>query len=222
MASVNLEAILAGVTGAAHNHVLAVDVECLEIVEQDVLDRYAEHLDHCLLGLRTLNGNLAVIEALVGNLNVKAFGVLHDPCHVLVDIRCVDHEEELIVVHLVDEQVIYRTAILAAHHAVENLAVGGTGHVVYEYMVDEFLCFGTFHADLTHVADVENAHFLTDCIVLVGYAFVLNGHVIAREGRHLRAQIYMTVMKTRDLDLFFHVLNILDKGFILLFVGYGH
>ncbi len=72
-------------------------------------------------------------------------------------------------------------------------------------MVHEFFGFRPLYADLTHVADIEHAYFLTDRVMLFCDSLVLDRHVIACKGRHQRAQIHMPVMKAGGFDLLFHV-----------------
>ena len=71
-------------------------------------------------------------------------------------------------------------------------------------MVHVFLGFGAFDPYLSHVADVEHAHMVAHCIVLVGDIGILDRHVIAGEGRHERAQLHVSVMQTSGLDFFCH------------------
>ena len=83
-------------------------------------------------------------------------------------------------------------------------------------MVHIFFRLRALDAYLTHMADIKYTDLVTDSIMFLCDSFVLNGHVIAREGRHQRTQLDMTVVQARGLDLFFHVLNILDKDITLL------
>ena len=116
-----------------------------------------------------------------------------------------DHKEIFLVVNLVHKKVIDCAAVLIAHHAVENLTVGSTGHVVYKNMADEFICVGTAYAHLPHMAHVKHSHVLAHCVMLFGDARILDRHIEPGEGRHQCPQGNMTVMQTRLLTLLFHV-----------------
>ena len=93
--------------------------------------------------------------------------LLH-PCHVLVDVGGIDDQEELLGSHLVDQQVVDGAAVGVAHHAVEDLPIGGVFHIVGEDMVDVALGIRTSDEHFAHVAHVEDAAGLTYCLMLVG------------------------------------------------------
>ena len=204
MGGVNLKAVLAGVAGAGDDDFLAVAVESSEVVELEVTHGHVEDIDESVLCLGTLHGYFAVVGTLVLDGYVKALGLLLDPRPVLVDVGGIDDEEELVVVDLVDEQVVDRAAVVVAHHAVEDLTVGGAGDVVDEDVVDVFFSLGAFDANLAHVADVENADVMAHCVVLLGDGAVLDGHIEASEGAHEGAELDMAVMQARLLKIVFH------------------
>ena len=77
--------------------------------------------------------------------------MLSHPSPVLVDVCGVDDDEEVILAHLIDEQVVHRTAILVAHHAIENLSRLHATHVVGEDMIDVSLGIRTLYSHLAHV-----------------------------------------------------------------------
>ena len=159
---------------------------------------------HGLLGLGTLNGQLRVVVALVVDLDVKVGGLLVDPSHVLVDVGGVDDQEQVVLAHFVHQQVIHGSSVGIEHHAIEHLAHLGTGDVVGEDIVDKFLGLGTSDAHLTHVRHVEHADGLAHGVVLGLDAIVLDGHVIACEWAHQRAQGHMLVVETGDFDFVCH------------------
>ena len=134
-------------------------------------------------------------------IDVEARELLLHPIDVLVDVRSVDDEEKLLGTHLIDQQVIDRAAVGVAHHTVEHLSVGCSGHVVGENVLNVALSVGTGDEHLAHVRNVEHAAGLAHGIVLVGDVCVLNGHVEAGKRRHQCAQFHVFVIKT---GLFFH------------------
>ena len=205
MASVYLETVLAGVAGAADDDVLALNMEGLEVVESDALQVETHDALEGLFSLRALHSDLAVVGAFVSDGHVIALGVALDPSDILVDVGSVDYEEVLVVVHLVDEQVIYSAAVFVAHHAVENLAVGRACHVANEYVHDILESLRAFDSHLAHVADIKHTHCVAHCVVFLGDSAVLYGHVETAEGFHLRTQFDMTVIKTRSDEFILHL-----------------
>ena len=204
MAAVDLKAILARIARAAHDDILVVSAQSHEIIERNVAHRQTENPLDGLLGTWTLDGDFAVVGALVLDLDIESLGVAHDPFDVLVDIGGVYHKEELIVAHLIYKQVVDRAAVLVAHHAVENLAGRRAGYIVYKYVVHEPFGIGALDAHLAHMADIENAYSLAHGIVFLGNAAILNRHVIAGKRRHLRTKTHVTVMEAGNLDFFSH------------------
>ena len=77
--------------------------------------------------------------------------MLGHPRPVLVDVSGIDDDEEVILAHLIHEEVIHRTAVLIAHHAIENLARLHAAHVVGEDMVDISLCVGSLDSHFSHM-----------------------------------------------------------------------
>ena len=73
------------------------------------------------------------------------------PFYVLVDVGSVDYEEEVVLCHLVHEQVVNGSAILIAHHSVENLAWFGSAHIVGEDVVDVSFGVRTLYGHFAHV-----------------------------------------------------------------------
>ena len=71
-------------------------------------------------------------------------------------------------------------------------------------MVHEGLCVLAADEDLAHVGHIEYAHILADCIVLIDYAAVLDGHVKSGKRTHLCTKLHMEIVQTSDFQLFFH------------------
>ena len=115
-------------------------------------------------------------------LDVEAFGVSLHPSHILVDVCRVDDEEEVVLTHLIDEQVIHRSAVGVEHHTIIYLSDGCPSHIIREDVLNVTLSVGTRDAHFAHVTHVEDAAMLTHGIVLVGDVRVLDGHDEAAEG----------------------------------------
>ena len=61
-------------------------------------------------------------------------------------------------------------------------------------MVDELLCIGAAHKDLSHVRDIEHSGLLTDRIVFIGDICVLDRHYETSERAHESAESHMLVI----------------------------
>ena len=143
-----------------------------------------------------MHGKLAVVVALVVEVDVEACSMLLHPSYILVDVGCVDDEEEVVLAHLVDEQVVHRAAIGIEHHAIVNLSDRCSGNVVREDVLNIAFGIGTGDAHFAHVTDIEDAAMLTYSIVLVGDVRVLDGHDETAKGRHECAESHMAVIQT--------------------------
>ena len=176
--AVNLKAVLASISCAADDDV----ADSLHGIECEVSTLVPEHLLHYSLGLRSLYSELSVIVRDIPHVDIEALGVLCHPCPVLVDIGSVDDDEEVVVTHLVDEEVIDCSAISVKHHAVENLPYGHILNVVGEDVVDVTLSVRTFHSHLAHVADIENTTGVADSLMLVDNTRILYRHIKTAEG----------------------------------------
>ena len=129
-----------------------------------------------------MHGELSVLVALMVEVDVEAGGVLFHPGHVLVDVGGVDDEEEVLLAHLIDEEVVHGAAVGIEHHAVVYLSDGCSADVVREDVLDVAFGIGARDAHFAHVTHVEYTAMLPYGIVLVGDVCVLNGHDEAAEG----------------------------------------
>ena len=128
--------------------------------------------------------------------DVEAFGVLLHPGHILVDVSGVDDEEEVVLPHLVDEQIVHRTAVRVEHHAIVDLSDGCSGNIVREDVLNVAFGIGTGDAHFAHVTDIEDTAMLAHGHVLVGDVRVLDGHDETAEGRHECAESHVAVIET--------------------------
>ena len=129
-----------------------------------------------------MHGKLAVEVALVVELDVEACCVLLHPSYILVDVCRIDDEEEVVLAHLIDQQVINRSAVGVEHHTVVYLSDGCSSHIIREDVLNILLSVGTCDAHFAHVTHIEDAAMLTHGIVLVGDVRVLDGHDEAAKG----------------------------------------
>ena len=97
---------------------------------------------------------------------------------------------------------VHSTAILVAHHTIENLSRLSTLHVTGENMVDITLCVWTLYCHLTHVRNVENARVLSYCVVLVSNVRVLDWHNESAKRLHQGSESHVLVIET---CLLFHI-----------------
>ena len=114
----------------------------------------------------------------------------------------------------VNQEVIHRSAIGIAHHAVKDLAGFEASDFIGEDMVDEGFGLGALDEDFAHVRYVEHTHLLAHGLMLGDDAAVLDGHHEAGEGAHLGAKRHVCVIQTGFLQLirFRHSFSIaLDK-----------
>ena len=121
-----------------------------------------------MLRLRTLDGYLAIEVTTVLKVDVETLGILLHPSPVLIDIGGIDDEEEVVLSHLIDQQVIDRSAVGIEHHSVVDLSEGGVGHIVGEDVLHVAFCIRARDAHFAHVTDIEDTAVLTYCVVFIG------------------------------------------------------
>ena len=132
--------------------------------------------------LRTLNCQLTIVIRHVSQIDVEALGMLLHPGPILIDIRSVDYEEEIVLPHLIDQKVINSSTVLVAHHAIIDLTHRGTRNIICKDMLHIALGIFTSHDDLSHVRHIEETYLLTYCKMLRSDASILDGHFKAAKG----------------------------------------
>ena len=139
-----------------------------------------------MLRLRTLDGYLAIEVTTVLKVDVETLGILLHPSPVLIDIGGIDDEEEVVLTHLIHQQVVDSSTILVAHHTIIDLTHRGTSNIVGEDMLNITLGILALNRYLTHVRDIEESHFLAYCRMLRGDAGTLieQWHVETSERHH--------------------------------------
>ena len=180
-----LDAVLAGVTGAAHEHrrprhrALA-DVEARR-------QRAVGEPPHELAGPRALHREHREVGGAVEHVDVEPVGVRLQPREVLLVVGRVGHGQERALRQPVGEQVVEHATVLAAHDAVLRPALGDPAHVVGEHPLEELGRVRARGLDLAHVRDVEHADAGPHRDVLLADAGVLDRHLPAGERNQLRA-----------------------------------
>ena len=135
--------------------------------------------------------------------------LLH-PSYILVDVGCVDDEEEVVLAHLVDEQVVDGAAVLIAHHAIEHLSVGGSLDVIGEDVLNIALGIFTLDGYFAHVRNVEDAAMLAHSVVLLLDVAVLDRHVKACKRGNEGSQSHVSVVETSSFVFHSYVDIIVD------------
>jgi hypothetical protein len=191
-----LDAVLAGVAGAADEHVRhAGDGErggpepLRQLAVREPRDQRARvrplHREH-----------REVAEPIPDGRVVRARMAL-EPREVGLVVARVRDGQEAVGPEPVREQVVEHAAPLVAQNRVLGAALGDVRDVVGEQLLEERLGFAARGLDLPHVADVEDPDALAHCHVLLADAGVLDRHLPARERHQLRAGGDVAVVQRR-------------------------
>ncbi len=182
-----LEAIFPGVAGAGDP---AVDAADLAVGEPVVLQRAELCVGERLKnpdGLRSLHRQQTVPVSIVLHRGCCRV-VLDDPLVVLVLVRGIDHQEEVIFGHAINQQIVGQRSLRIHQAVVVGLPDGKSGRVIAGDFLQESEGMRTLQLDLSHVADVEQAGGSTHGHVLGGNAAVLHRHIPPAEIHHLGFQ----------------------------------
>ena len=173
---VKLEAVLAGVAGAADQALHARHRALAKrVVRQQPEFRAGEGLHDGRAG-RSLDGKESVVGAAVGYGHVEALRLPGHPGEVGGDVAGVDAEQVNPRRAQVDQQVVERAAVLGAHRAVEHLAGVQAGDLVGHKALQKLQRLRPFHVYLAHVADVEEPGRPAHRLVLLQDGAVLDRH----------------------------------------------
>ena len=110
-----------------------------------------------------------------------------DVLEILLLIRSIHAQEEGIVRHFVDQDVVDETAMLIEQPGILRLPVLQLGDAVGGDVVGQLHGFRPANFDLAHVADIEQADRVAHGVVFVDQAGILHRHIPAAEIDHLRA-----------------------------------
>ncbi len=119
---------------------------------------------------------------------------------VLVDVRRVDDDAVPVFGELVDDAVVHDAPVVLAGDGVLRLAGHQLADVVSDQLGDGGQCVLADEVDLAHVRDVEQSHAGSHGFVLGEDAFVLDRHVPAAKGDHLRAESDVGGVQGRGLE----------------------
>ncbi len=183
----HLVAVFTGVAGARDGRPHSGDLAGGEPVVLHPQIGARQGLQHLARG-RPLHGNQGIPRAGVDRDGISRDGhALRDPGKVLLDVRGVDDEQEVVAGETVDEQVVDEGAALGRQGGVLGLADRQPGRVVARDALDPGQRVASGHLNLAHVADVEQARARAHGQMLVGDAAVLDRHLPATERDHAGA-----------------------------------
>ena len=165
-----------------------------------------------------MHSQLSVEVGAVLYVDVITLGMLSHPCPILIDVCGIDDDKKVVFTHLIHEQVIYRSTILIAHHAIENLSRFHSPNIVGKDMVDVSLGIWTLDSHLAHVGHIEHSTGIAHSLVLVLDVGILDRHVESAKWTDQCSKSNMLVVKTRSF-IFFHSLNILIFNYCLSIIS---
>ena len=147
MRAVYLKSILASISGTRDDDI----ANRLTGVECHLCAWNTKNSLNCMLCLRALNGYLTIVVTTVLQVNIESFSLLLHPRQVLIDIGGVDDKEEVVLAHLVYQQVVDSTTILVAHHTIVYLTYWCSSDIIGENMLHVALCILALNCNLAHV-----------------------------------------------------------------------
>ena len=165
-------------------------------IEHQFADIKMQHITHHFFGERSLHSQLSIVVGAVGETDVIALGMTAHPLPVFVDVRGIDNDKEIVLSHLVNQQVVHCSSILIEHHAIENFSHGHPRYIVGKYVVDIAFSIGTTHGHLAHVRHIEHATGCSHGNMFVLDVCVLNRHVETTERTDEGSQCHVFVIKT--------------------------
>ena len=204
---VDLESVLASVTGTADDDPHSGILEILECVECQAggVGGVTENLHECLFGLRALERDLSPVVGIVDQFHIVTLGVILYPEEILLDVGGVHHEKIVVSGELlVNQKIIHGATVRVKHHSVQHLTRNHRTDVIGEYVVDELFRVRAADEDLTHVRHIEHTHIVADRQMLLCDRRVLNRHIESSERTHLGSKSHVAVMKTGNFELLLH------------------
>src|SRR5439155_9821244 len=112
---------------------------------------------------------------------------------VLRDVRGIDYNHVFGVADPVDDDVVDDRPAFVGDETVARLAHIETGDVARHEAVERGARGATLEEELAHVREIEEAGAAADRAMLRDDALVLDRHLVAREGHHLRPELLMLV-----------------------------
>ena len=176
-----LEAVLAGVAGAADKGVNARDLTGHRRVIRQLVDGLLlvvlDERDEDLRGLGALDGDHGNVAGLGLEVHVKAVRALVESLPDDVDVRRVGDDEELRLAQAVGDEVVEDAAVFGDDHRVLRLAHRERGEVRDKRVGEELRGAVAVDPDFAHVGEVKEAGGFADGAVLLELAAVLERHV---------------------------------------------
>ena len=130
--------------------------------------------------------------------------LLKHPQHPL-RVRGVGHHEVPLLLHPVDDQVLDHAAALVQHEVVERLSDRRLAQVVRDDPLQHREGPRSGDLDLAQVREIEEPHAFAHRLVFLQRTRVLDRHVPAREGSHLRSEARVFLLERRVLELLISV-----------------
>ncbi|MCY1424468.1 hypothetical protein D9M71_402150 [compost metagenome] len=186
----DLEAVLAGIAGAADEAVAAQQAHTGEMHEGQLCHfrRQARQHVHRLRSLQGKQGagfEQAVDGAAVADMPAQMG-------QVLLLAGGVDHQEQGVVTEVGDHQVVEDAAVGVGEHGVALHAHGQVDDIHRHQAFQGTRRIRPAQDDLAHVRDIEQAGRRAGVLVLLEHAErVLHRHVVAGEGHHARPEFEM-------------------------------
>ena len=181
----HLEAVLAGVAGARDRAAHAGHFAGGEPVVLHLASGTAVSVCSTSSAAGPCSASSAYrLLVLTAGASAKSAHLAANPGVVLLDVRGVDDQQEVVVGHAVHEQVVDEGAGWRGERGVVDLPDGEARGVVGRDLLHGRQRVGAGDLDLAHVAHVEQAGPCPDGHVFVGDAGVLDGHVPAAERHH--------------------------------------
>ena len=82
--------------------------------------------------------------------------LLH-PSPVLIDVSGIDDNEEVVLLHFVNEQVVNSATVFVAHHAIEDFSVFHAAYIIGKDMVNVCLGILSLYSHLSHMRYIKHA-----------------------------------------------------------------
>jgi hypothetical protein len=183
---VELEAVLAGVTGAAHQHGDAVHLERRALVGlQRAIERRSQRTEDGLCG-RALQGEDGHLLADVFHLAVgfPLLVVIRAPVPVLRDVGGIDHDHVVVLRDAVDQDIVDHAPVGPAQGGILHVAGRELRDVVGGHPLEVRQGARPLHGEVAHVRHVEETRARAHGLMLLANAGVLDGHGKARERGH--------------------------------------
>ena len=116
---------------------------------------------------------------------------------ILLDVRGVHDHQDVIGAGAVHDDVVDDRAALVAQKPIPRLSDGEPGDVARDEPIDGGQRCRSLEVELSHVREVEEARGLAHGAVLGHDPGVLDGHLVARERHHARAETAVLFVERR-------------------------